>query len=100
MNLLMHEPRDDRAFYAATCLSFVAGAMAGAAVACLLAPSSGRETRDRMSRRLGETAEAARVARNKVIRKGAEAIHAASRKGEEAAERLVSRLQPSAGSTS
>ena len=100
MNLLMHEPRDDRAFYAATCLSFVAGAMAGAAVACLLAPSSGRETRDRMSRRLGETAEAARVARDKVLQKGAEALRAASRKGGEAAEGLVSRLSPSAGQTS
>jgi gas vesicle protein len=96
----MNDAMDDRAFYAATCLSFVAGAMAGAAVACLLAPASGRETRDRMSRRFNETADAARGARNNLLRKGAEAIRAASRKGEEAAQGLVSSLPPLSERTS
>jgi gas vesicle protein len=90
----MNDKMDDRALNAATCLSFVAGALAGAALGCLLAPASGRETRDRMNRRLSETASSARGARDTLVRKGAEAIRAASRKGEEAAQGIVSALPP------
>jgi gas vesicle protein len=90
----MNDRMDDRTFYAATCLSFVAGALAGGAVACLLAPASGRETRDRLTRRLNESATSARDTRDMLLRKGAEAIRAASRKGEEAAQGIVSGLKP------
>jgi gas vesicle protein len=89
----MNDRMDDRAFYAATCLSFAAGALAGGAVACLLAPASGRETRDRLSRRLNASAKSARETRDRLLRKGAEAIRAASRQGEEAAQGMVSGLK-------
>jgi gas vesicle protein len=89
----MRHENDDRAFYAATCLSFVAGALAGAAVGFLLAPASGQETRDLMSRRLNETADAARGTRDKLLRKGAEAVRAVSQKGEETAQGIVSGLK-------
>jgi gas vesicle protein len=96
----MSDRIDDRAFYAATFLSFVAGALAGAAVGCLLAPSSGRETRDRMSRRLSETASSARGTRDMLLRKGAEAVRAASQKSEETARGILSGLKPLAERTS
>lgn len=96
----MNDATDDRALYAATCLSFVAGALAGAAVACLLVPASGQDTRARLHRRLSEGASSARDARSKLFQRGSEAIRAASRKGEEAAQGLVSRLKPSTERTS
>jgi gas vesicle protein len=96
----MRDRIDDRAFFAATSLSFVAGALAGAAVACLLAPASGRETRDRLSRRLRETADSARSTKDQLLRKGAEAVRAASKKGEEAAHGILSGLAPLAERTS
>jgi gas vesicle protein len=90
----MNHSMDDRALYAATCLSFVAGALAGAAVACLLAPTSGQETRARLRSRLSEGAITARGARSKLFQRGSEALRAATRKGEEAAQGMVSRLRP------
>ena len=96
----MNHGMDDRTLYAATCLSFVAGALAGAAVGCFLAPASGQETRDRLGRRLSETASSARGAKNTLLEKGAEAMRVASRKGEEAARGMVSRLKPLTARTS
>ena len=51
-------------------VSFLAGGVAGASVALLLAPQSGRATRDRVQRKLNDTADSARELRDQVIGRG------------------------------
>jgi gas vesicle protein len=65
---------DDRA---ASCMSplslmftFVAGGLAGAGVALLLAPNSGKATRERMRRSVGEAAGSARDLKDQLVRRG------------------------------
>ena len=49
---------------------FLAGGVTGASVALLLAPQSGRATRERMRRRLSDTAGSARDLKDQLIRRG------------------------------
>lgn len=49
---------------------FLAGGVAGAGLALLLAPQSGRVTRERMQRKLGDTAGSARDLKDHLIRRG------------------------------
>ena len=49
---------------------FLAGGVTGASVALLLAPQSGRVTRERMQRKLSDTAGAARDLKHQLIRRG------------------------------
>ena len=51
-------------------LYFLAGGVTGASLALLLAPQSGRATREMMRRRLSETAGSARDLKDQVIRRG------------------------------
>jgi len=51
-------------------LYFLAGAVTGASVALLLAPQSGRATRERMQRKLSDTAGSARDLKRQLIRRG------------------------------
>ncbi len=51
-------------------LSFMVGALTGAAVAILFAPRSGRETRELLGERLREGAEQGRELRDRVVAKG------------------------------
>jgi gas vesicle protein len=53
-------------------LSFLVGAISGAAVAVLFAPRSGRETREILGEKLRETTERGRRAGEKVIERGRE----------------------------
>lgn len=48
--------------------TFVLGAITGAALALLFAPSSGTETRDAISDRVHEVAERIRAARRRMLR--------------------------------
>lgn len=61
-------------------LSFLVGALTGAAVAILFAPRSGRETREILGERLRETAEKGR-------RMGEEALERGRQLGEQAVEK-------------
>jgi gas vesicle protein len=49
---------------------FLAGGITGASLALLLAPQSGRVTRERMRREIGDTADSARELKDRLIRRG------------------------------
>jgi gas vesicle protein len=51
-------------------LSFMVGALTGAALAILFAPRSGRETRELLGEKLREGAEQGRELRDRVVAKG------------------------------
>lgn len=68
---------------------FVAGGLAGAGVALLLAPQSGKATRDTMRRRLSSTAGSARHLRDDLIRRGREARHEAGHRIDDAVSALA-----------
>jgi gas vesicle protein len=58
------------ASYSALTFSFLAGGITGAAVALLLAPQSGKVTRETMGRKLNDAADSARELKNRAIRRG------------------------------
>jgi gas vesicle protein len=59
--------------YSALSFSFLAGGIAGAAVALLLAPQSGKDTREIMGRKLNDAADSARGLKNRMVDKLSEA---------------------------
>ena len=59
-------------------LSFLLGALSGAALAILFAPRSGRETRDLLGERLRETADRSRRLGEQALEKGREVAEDAS----------------------
>ncbi len=59
-------------------LSFMLGALSGAALAILFAPRSGRETREMLGEKLRETAERSRRLGEQAIEKGREMAEDAS----------------------
>lgn len=61
---------NDRNAYSIWTLSFLAGGLAGATAALLLAPRSGRDTRNAMRRTLNETDASMRRLKHDVIRSG------------------------------
>ena len=76
-------------------LSFLVGALTGAAVAILFAPRSGRETREMLSEKLRETAERSRRLGEQAVEKGREAAEEAGSyldRHREALERKRDRL--------
>lgn len=60
-------------------LSFMVGALSGAALAILFAPRSGRETREMLGEKLRETQERGRRAGEQALQKGREAAEDAAR---------------------
>ena len=60
-------------------LSFLVGALSGAALAILFAPRSGRETRELLGEKLRETGERGREAGERALQKGREAAEDAAR---------------------
>jgi gas vesicle protein len=69
-------------------LSFLAGALAGATAGVLLAPRSGRETRERIDRGVRESTDKARRVKDRLMRRGEAALSAAARKTRAAREAL------------
>lgn len=65
---------DDRSGASGIILSFLMGGLAGAALALLYAPRSGRETREQLSERLRDSAERGREIKDRVVSKGRQAI--------------------------
>ena len=80
---------NDRTMYSTWLFYFLAGGLAAASVALLLAPQSGQATRDAMRRRLRETDDSARVLKNRVVRRGEEIRDEAARRVGAAASALA-----------
>jgi gas vesicle protein len=79
--------RDDGAGAGSILLAFILGAVSGAAVALLYAPSTGRETRDFLGAKAREGRERAGEAAAKagqVMQQGRETLSSAIEKGREA----------------
>jgi gas vesicle protein len=74
----MNDHTPDCSSHLTALLCFLVGGAAGAGVALLLAPQSGRVARDRMQRKLGDTAGSARDLKDRLIRRG-ETIRDAAR---------------------
>ena len=76
-------------------LSFMVGALSGAALAILFAPRSGRETREMLGEKLRETQERGRNVGEQALQKGREAAEDAARyldRQKDALERRRERL--------
>jgi gas vesicle protein len=80
---------NDRTTYFAPILCFLAGGFAGASVALLLAPRSGKATREAMRHKLRETDGSARGFKNRILRRGEEIRHEAARRVGAAASALA-----------
>src|SRR5271169_3253617 len=80
---------NDRTVYATSVLWFLAGGIAGATAALLLAPQSGTATREAMTRKIGETTASARDMKDRALQKGAEVWGEASNRVSDAASALT-----------
>ena len=67
---------------------FLAGSVTGASVALLLAPRSGKVTRETIGRNLRNTADSARELKNRVVRRGEEIREEAVHRVDKAASAL------------
>ena len=74
--------------------SFLAGGIAGAAVALLLAPQSGDVTRAFMGRKLDDAADSARDLKERTIRRSQELREEAMHRVEDAASALAGKAAP------
>jgi gas vesicle protein len=75
--------------YSTQMLCFFAGGLVGATVTLLLAPQSGKATREAMRRTLRETADSARGLRDQVVRRGEEVRDEAAHRVAAAASALA-----------
>ena len=91
-----HTPdiRSHSASYSALTLSFLAGGIAGATAALLLAPRSGKVTREIMGRKLNDAADSARDLKDRAIRRGQEIREEATYRVEGAASALAGKAGP------
>lgn len=79
---------DDRSTtYPPNLLTFLLGGLAGASLALLFAPQSGRATRQTMRRRMQDSVDAARDLGRRVRRRGSELARESQHALSEAAER-------------
>ena len=89
----MHDPKTERVAhgtsYSTMTIAFLAGGLAGAAAALLLAPQSGAVTRAIMGRKLNEASGSARDLRDRAIRRGREIREEAAHRVEGAASALA-----------
>ena len=91
------------ASYSALTLSFLAGGIAGATAALLLAPQSGKVTREIMGRKLNDAADSARDLKGRVVEKLSDAAESARelkdraiRRGQEIREEATYRVEGAA----
>ena len=81
---------NERIAYSTCLLYFLAGGVAGISAGLLLAPKSGKATREAMRSKLRETADSARDCTDRVVRQGEQVR-------EEAARRVVAAASALAG---
>lgn len=81
---------NDRTAYTASFVCLLAGAVAGAGLALLVAPQAGTATRAMMRRRLRDAADSARRMQDRVVRQGHDI-------GDETAHRLTGAAAALAG---
>ena len=100
-----HTPdtRSHSASHSALTLSFLAGGIAGATVALLLAPRSGKATREIMGRKLNDAADSARDLKGRMVEKLNDAAESARelkdraiRRGQEIREEATYRVEGAA----
>jgi gas vesicle protein len=91
------------ASYSALTFSFLAGGIAGAAVALLLAPQSGKATREIMGRKLNDATDSARELKGRMVDKLNDAADSARelkdrtiRRGQEFREEATNRVEGAA----
>jgi gas vesicle protein len=85
---------NDRSTYPASLITFLLGSLAGASIALLFAPQSGRDTRRTMGRKVRDGVDAARDLGQRVVSRGRDVKDEASRTLSEAldqAERAAER---------
>jgi gas vesicle protein len=82
---------NDRTTYSTLIYGFLAGGLAGASVALLLAPQSGKATREAMRSKLRETADSARGLKDRVVRRAEGIRDETSRRVGAAASALAGR---------
>lgn len=85
----MNSHTPNGASYSALVYSFLAGGIAGAAVALLVAPNSGKDTRESIGRKLSDATGAAREMGSRAIRRGHDLREEASHRVEGAASALA-----------
>lgn len=79
---------NERMPYVTSIACFLAGGIAGATAALLLAPQSGRATRATMARKMGDTADTALEMKDRVLQKGGEIWGEAGHRVSDAASAL------------
>lgn len=79
---------------------FLAGGIAGAGIGLLLAPQSGRDTRQLMARKVGGGAESARGLRDRVVSRSEEIWDEAAQRVGDAASALSGGAERKAGKRS
>ena len=79
--------------YSALTFSFLAGGLAGATVALLLAPQSGKVTREILRRKLDDAADSARDLKDRVVRRGQDVREEATFRVEGAASALAGKAR-------
>jgi len=83
------DPMNERTAYSTCLLYFLAGGVAGVSVGLLLAPKSGKVTREAMRSKLRETADSARDLKDRVVRQGEQVREEATRRVGAAASALA-----------
>ncbi len=84
---------DDRSTYPTGLLTFLLGSLAGASIALLFAPQSGRDTRRRVGRRMRDGMDAARDLSQRVVSRGRDLRDEASRTLSEALDAAERRTE-------
>jgi gas vesicle protein len=91
---------NERSLYLSSVICFLAGGVAGAGLSLLLAPQSGKATRQMMASRLKGGADSARGFRDRVVTRGEQAWDEAAHRVGEAASALAGGVERKEGNGS
>ena len=91
---------NERPSYLSSMFCFLAGGFAGAGLSLLLAPRSGRATRQIVASKLSESADSVRELRDRVVTRGEQAWDEAAHRMAEAGSAISSSVERKAGKRS